>query len=122
MTVSIESANPCRSCRIWLLIKRVRGALTLGKLKVAGKTPPSKGVSSGPCIKHSHSKRLDSSTGPATIPSGDSLSRALYSLRRRLFAAANDILWVGRAATAVSKAQRCNGRRRPIITLDMTKH
>lgn len=67
--------------------------LTLGKLRVAGKTPPSKGVSSGPWIKHSHSKRLDSSIGPATIPSGDSLSRALYSLRRRLLAAANDIVW-----------------------------
>jgi len=30
--------------------------------------------------------------GPAAMPSGDSLSRALYSFNRRLFAAAKDIV------------------------------
>ena len=34
--------------------------------------------------------------GPAAMPSGDSLSRAVYSFKRRLFAAAKDIVGLSR--------------------------
>lgn len=48
--------------------------------------PPSNGVPSGPVIKHSQCNRSSSEIGPARIPSGGLLVRALYSWRSRRWA------------------------------------
>ena len=45
--------------------------------------PPSYGVSSGPCIRASQTKRSSSLIGPAVMPSGGSCVRCLYSWKRR---------------------------------------
>lgn len=58
----------------------------MGKRSSAGKTPPSKGVPSGPWMRHSQCSRSSSETGPAVMPSGGLLVRARYSWRRRRWA------------------------------------
>jgi len=68
---------------------------TFGNERVALYTPPSKGVPSGPWMKHSHSKKSSSDTGPAQIPSGQSLTSCLYSCKSRRVAVAAMIYWTG---------------------------
>lgn len=55
----------------------------MGKRSSAGKTPPSKGVPSGPWMRHSQCSRSSSLTGPAVMPSGGLLVSARYSWSRR---------------------------------------
>ena len=52
-------------------------------LSSAQRTPPSKGVPSGPSIKASQLKMSSSLSGPATMPIGGSVERALHSEKRR---------------------------------------
>lgn len=50
---------------------------------------------SGPAMRASQTKRLDSEMGPAVMPSGGEEVRSLYSWKRRLVARVDVILVVG---------------------------
>lgn len=58
-------------------------SLALGNVSSATRTPPSKGVPSGPWIKASHLKMSSSLIGPATMPSGESVESVRNSEKSR---------------------------------------
>jgi hypothetical protein len=72
----------------------MRCGLTLGNESSAQRTPPSKGVPSGPSISASQLNMSSSETGPATIPAGGSVERALNSENRRREASAGAAICV----------------------------